>query len=70
MGPNLGQNRPIQVQNKFFFCHFRKFGSLILLKTAEDDSLEQCLTFGRGKSCQKIWGEVHFGQTSQNWVQS
>ena len=36
-----------------FFCHFLKFGSLVFLQIAQDDSLEHCLTTSRGKTCKE-----------------
>ena len=51
-GPNLGQN---QAQNQVF-CHFFKFGSLVFLEIAQDDSLEQCLNTSRDKTRRNIWG--------------
>ena len=44
-----------------FFCHFLKFGSLVFLEIAYSDSLEQCLTFSRGKIHQKKNLEPKFG---------
>ena len=32
-----------------FFCYFLKFGSVIFLEIAYNDSLQQCLAFSRGK---------------------
>ena len=36
-----------------FFCHFLRFGSLVCLGIAKDDSLEQCLTTSRRKTHEK-----------------
>ena len=42
---------------KLGFCYFRKFGSLVFLYIAYDDSLEQCLTTSRGETYEKnCWG--------------
>ena len=38
---------------KLVFCHFLKFGPLVFLKIAQDDSLEQCLATSRGKTHEK-----------------
>ena len=46
--PNLGQMGQIRTQN-YFFCYFLKFGSLVLLDIAYNDSLQQCLTCSRGR---------------------
>ena len=47
-GPNLGQrdSRP----RTSFFCHFFNFGSLLFPEIAYSDSLEQCITYTRGKT--------------------
>ena len=39
-----------------FFCYFLKFGSLVFLKIAYNDSLQQCLTTGGGKIDEKKFG--------------
>ena len=42
---------------KLGFCHFLKFGSLVFLEIAYNDSLQQCLTSSRDKTYKKIfWG--------------
>ena len=38
-----------------FFCHFLKFGSLVFLQIAYNDSLQQCLTNSRGKIHEKTF---------------
>ena len=38
------------------FCHLLKFGSLVFLQFAYNDSLEQSLTASRDKTCKKNWG--------------
>ena len=45
-----------------FFCHFPKFGSLVLQQIEEDDSLEQCLT----TNVKKSFGSPDLGQTDLN----
>ena len=35
------------------FCHFLKFGSLVFLEIAYNDSLQQCLISSRGKTHKK-----------------
>ena len=32
-----------------FFCYFLKFGSLVILEIAYNDSLQQCVTSSRDK---------------------
>ena len=49
---NLGQIGKNQVQNKVF-SHSLKFGSLVFLDVAYNDSLQQCLTSSRGKIHEK-----------------
>ena len=41
-GSNLGQTGQSQTQNQVFY-HFLKFGWLVFLEIAQDDSSEQCL---------------------------
>ena len=36
------------------FCHFFKFGSLVFLEIAWNDSFEHCLTTSRGEPMEKI----------------
>ena len=63
--PILGQN---WTQN-LFFCHFLKFGSLVFLEIAYDDSLEQCLTTSNCKTNEKkLAGGPVVVQTDQNQV--
>ena len=47
-----GQNR---VQN-YIFCHFLKFGSLVVLEIAYSDSLQQCITSSKDKTYEKKFG--------------
>ena len=39
-----------------FFCHFLKFGSLVFLEIAYNDSVKQCVTSSRGKIHKKVFG--------------
>ena len=60
-GPNLGQRERNQSRN-LFFCHFLKLGSLVFLEIACNESLQQCITYLRGKMYEKklgtqIWAE-------------
>ena len=46
-----------------FFCHFRKFGVLVMFSFRWNDSLEQCLITSRGKTHKKklggqIWAKL------------
>ena len=50
----------------FFFSHFLKFGSLVFLEIAYNNSLQQYLTSNRGKTYAKKIGSPTFGQTAQN----
>ena len=36
-----------------FFCHFLKFGSLVFLEITCNDSLQQFLTYSKGKTNEK-----------------
>ena len=48
-----------------------KFGSLVFLEIAKDDSLEQFLTTSRVKTYkQSFGGRSDLGQTDWNWVQN
>ena len=48
-----------------FFPHFLKFGSLVFLEIACNDSLQQCLTSSRGITYEKkFWGP----NLGQNWA--
>ena len=46
MGPKLGG----------FFCHFLKFGSLVLLEISYNDSLQQCIASRTGDTHKKNLG--------------
>ena len=47
--PNLEPPDLNRAQNEVFY-HFLKFGSLVFLKIAYHDSLQQCLASSRGKT--------------------
>ena len=50
-----------------FFYHFLKVGTLVFLEIAYSDSLQQCLTFSRGKIYEeKFWGS-NLVERDQNW---
>ena len=53
--PNLGQSSQNRAQNQVF-CYFLKFGLLVFLYIAQDDSLKQCLTPSREKTHKKFSG--------------
>ena len=55
MRPKFGPNGP-KSGLKMVFCHFLKFGSLVFLEVAYNDSLQQCLTASRGKNHEKKFG--------------
>ena len=55
-GSNFGQVDQNRARN-WISCHFLKFGSLVFLEIAYNDSLQQFLTFSRSKICEKsFWG--------------
>ena len=55
-GTHLGQRGQNWSRNQVF-CHFLKFGSLIFLEIAYNDSLQQCLECSRSKIYEKnFWG--------------
>ena len=58
-GPNLGQNWT----KTRIFCCFLKFGSLVSLEIAYNDSLQQFLTSSRDKIYKKVFG-------AQNWARN
>ena len=47
---------PQLVLKLVFFCHFLKFGSLVFLEIAYNDTLQQCLILSRSKIYEKNWG--------------
>ena len=53
--PNLGPACLNQAQSEVF-CHFLTFSSLVFFEIAYNDSLQQCLTFSRGKAHEKKLG--------------
>ena len=50
----------------FFYCHFIKFGLLVFLEIAYNNSLEQFLTPARSKIYEKIFWGPNLGQRGQN----
>ena len=66
LGLTLGQRGRNRFQNQFF-CHFLKFGSLIFLEFAYNDSLQQCLTCNKGKIYEKKFGS-EFGPDTRFFV--
>ena len=56
-GPNLGK----MGSEARFFCHFLKFGSLVFLEIAYDDSLQRC-TSSIGKSHENNFLGPNLGQ--------
>ena len=54
--PNFGQMGQKWAGNQFF-CHFVKFGSLVFLEIAYNDSLQQCIRSSRGKTHEKGFGD-------------
>ena len=68
-GPNLRQMSKIGLKARFFY-YYLKFGSLVSLDIAYNDSSQQCLTYSWGKIHEKkLWGP-NLGQRSQNWSQN
>ena len=60
---NFGDQIWAKVEYKTrFFCHFLRFGSLVFLEIAYNDSLQQCITPSRGKNHKKIFWEPNLGQ--------
>ena len=53
LGPKFGPNEPKSNPEIRFFPHFLKFGSLVFLEIACNDSLQQCLTSSRGITYEK-----------------
>ena len=56
----FGPNRTKSVTNEVFH-HFLGFGSLVFLKIAYSDSLQQCVTSSRGKPVKIFFGGAKFG---------
>ena len=67
-GPNLGQRSQNLLQN-LFFCHLRKFDSLVFLEIADNDTLQQCLTSSTGKTHEKCFWDQIWAKTAQNQAQ-
>ena len=61
LGTKLWSKRPKIRPKISFFCHFLKFGSLVFLEIAHNDSLQQCLTCSRDKIHEKKNWEPKFG---------
>ena len=56
--PNLGQKGP-KLGAKMVFGHFLKFGSIVFLEIAYNDSLQQCIISSRGKTHEKnFWIQI------------
>ena len=53
-GPNFGQVDQNRARN-WISCDFLKFGSVVFLEIAYNDSLQQFLTFSRSKICEKFF---------------
>ena len=62
----MSQNRA----QKYVFCHFFKFVSLVFLEISQDDSLKHCLTTSRSKTnAKELGGEGWMGGVVGNWIQ-
>ena len=64
--PNLDPTGLNQVKNEVFL-HFIKFGQLVFLELAHNDTLQQYLTSSRGKRHKTNSGASNLGQ---NWTQN
>ena len=53
-----------------FFFHFLKFGLLVFLEIAYKDILQQCITFSRGKTHEKKFGDQIWTRVGQNQAQN
>ena len=53
-----------------FFYHFLKFGSLVFLQLAYNDSLQEFITFSRVTPTKKVFGDLIWAKTGQNLVQN
>ena len=66
MAARIWAKRDQNWAQNYFFCHFLKFGSLVLPVITYNDSLQQCLTSSRNKiHTQKNW-TPNLGQSGQN----
>ena len=63
--PKFGPKRPKSVLKPVFSSHFLKFGSLVFLEVAYNDSLQICLAFRRGKIHEKNFGGPNLWQRGQ-----
>ena len=62
--PNLGPTGLNQAQNEVLH-NFLEFGSLVFLEIAYNDSLQQCLTYSRGKN---PWKKMFGTQIWTKWA--
>ena len=53
-----------------FFCYFLKFGSLVILEIAYNDSLQQCITSSRDKIHKENFWDQIWVKTGQNQAQN
>ena len=56
-GPEFGPKGSKAVKNLVFLCHFFKFGSVVFLEIAYNDSLQQCVIFCKSKTLKKVFWE-------------
>ena len=68
-GPNLRQMSKIGLKARFFY-YYLKFGSLVSLDIAYNDSSQQCLTCSWGKIHEKKLWDPNLGQRNQNRSQN
>ena len=54
----------------YVLCHFLKFGSLVSLEIAYNNSFQQFITSSRGKIHEKILKDQIWGKTGQDLAQS
>ena len=50
--------------------HFLEFGSYVFLEIAYNNSLRQRLMSSRGKSHEKNFENLNYGQMGQNWAEN
>ena len=65
MEPDFGPNWP-KWDPKLGFCHFLKFGSLVFLEIAYNNSFQHCITSSRGKTHTKNFFETTFAPERAN----
>ena len=68
--PEIGPNGSKSGSKLVFFCHFLRFGSLVFIEIAYNDSLHQCITSSRVKAHEKNLGDQVCAKTGQNQVQN